>query len=197
MIRKTIFILLLSVTSNALSQDNFQREIDYFPSADKDYKEDLTMREHTISFNPFLAPLLSANLRYNYFFGYHMQWAINVRTTYISPVTTIFEDKSTMILGTGIKYIPFYFKFLSLGVDITPTYLFEVFTSESRWSTIFPLSLNVDFLLSDRVGLAMDFGAGYAIGPLLGERFLPRGHIGILFMFGQKKSVWPEYDSRY
>ena len=151
------------------------------------------MSEHSLSFNPFFVPLLSANLRYNYFFTEKMHWAINGRFTYMSQLLDFSSEDSYLMFGAGIKYVPLYYKILALGVDITPTYIQEVFpVQQSKTGWLFPISINVDLLLTERVGGVIDFGVGYLTGDVLEQEIVPRGHIGIVFMFGQSRLVYPQ-----
>lgn len=193
-----VYILFITVAFNLNAQDSFVNksiEEELFRNDDKRSEK---MKVHSISFNPFFIPVLSANLRYNYFFTKKMHWAVNVRATYVSPILNILGNDTYLLLGGGIKYVPLYYKILALGVDFTPTYVQEVFSDDyGKTAVMFPLSLNCDLILSDAVGAAFDVGGAYVTGEVFESNFIPRFHIGIMFMFGEKRSVYPEYDSRF
>lgn len=193
-----VIITFTCLHASLEAQESFiDHKIEQVPLGDNEKRTE-KMRAHSISFNPFFIPLLSANLRYNYFFTKKMHWAINVRATYVSPILNILGDDTYLMMGAGIKYVPLYYKVLALGVDFTPTYIQEVFPKNySTAAMMFPLSLNIDLIMSDKVGAAIDFGGAYVTGDVFESRFTPRFHVGIMFMFGEKRSIFPQYDSRF
>jgi hypothetical protein len=151
--------------------------------------DSLKIHEHTLSVNPFVIPLLSASLRYNYIFGNFMQWAVNLRLTYINPIllNAVGNSAGILMFGAGMKFIPYYSRKMAFGLDITPMLLLD-FSNGTEVGGLFPIGVNFDFYLGQRFGIALDFGAGYALSSGI-TGFFPRGHLGFMFNLGKTYNV--------
>jgi len=193
-----IGIIILSFTYDVKAQSlASEPTLDQSFLGDKQERNE-SMSTHSLSFNPFFIPLLSVNLRYNYFFTKRRHWAVSGRATYVSQILNFIGNDTYLIIGGGIKYVPLYYKMLALGVDFTPTYMFELFPlSTAKTTMMYPLSISADLLLSDNIGAAIDVGAAYVTGDVFEEKILPRTHIGIMFMFGSRNKIYSTGDSRF
>lgn len=154
----------------------------------EDFRIDSTkVAEHDLSINPFLVPVLSPSLRYTYKFGNYMQWGLNARLSFLSPLVgeVIGSNTALLMFGAGIRFMPFYSEKLCFGFDFTPQYLLD-FEGES--ALLLPVGFDFDIYFAERFGLAIDLGAGYAFGNGY-TGFAPRGHVGFLMRLGKRYNV--------
>ena len=152
----------------------YDSKMDYALSKPDKKVDSLKVFEHDLSVNPFTIPLLSPSVRYTWKFGNYMQWGITTRFTYLSPVVIQAFDSSLGVLmfGVGPRFMPYYSRKLCFGIDLTPMFMF----GQGEFVTLVPL------------GLAIDFGAGYAFGSGYSQ-FAGRGHLGFLIRLGKKYNV--------
>jgi hypothetical protein len=180
--RSVVYFIKVDV-ENKIEFDSMEKYASGIPLPRRD---SLWISPHTLSINPFPIPLGGVNLRYNYVFGKQMQWAFNGRFTYMSPL--VFKEGGHLLLvGAGMKFIPFYSERSSFGVDFTPGYFLGNDPSETVHGLVFPLSFNFDIFFTKRLGLAIDFGGGYCTtNAITGSAFTVRAHIGLLIQMGNK-----------
>lgn len=155
----------------------------------KSSSRNLELPQHTLSVNPILLFFASPNTRYNYVFGNKMQWALNVRLSFISTLFPLYDIGTWggIFAGAGMKFIPYYSQRFSFGFDITPVFLL-IPGSCCDLSFLVPLSANFDWYFGKRFGLTWDIGWGYAYDDgyvgLLG-----RIHLGLLYRFNKSKII--------
>lgn len=161
--------------------------LDYEGETPKVKVDSLKIAVHDLSVNPFLIALLSPSVRYTYKFGNYLEWGLNVRMTYISPI--IFGDISTsgvFMIGVGPRFTPYYSRKMAFGLDFTPMFL----TAEGEYAILLPMGFDFDFYFGEKFGLAVDFGVGYAFAPSGGYTgFGGRGNIGFLMRLGKRYNV--------
>ena len=155
------------------------------------YPSEVSVSKHSLSLNPFFIPFLSLNLRHNYTFGEKMQFAVTSRLTYLSPIISGSSRFGDLLIGSGVKFIPFYNQRFSFGVDITP--MVGLFPDEaSDIYFLLPVNLNFDFYFNKSFGIAIDFGFGNAYRTGISDLYA-RGHFGILWQLKTKKTFETNY----
>lgn len=160
----------------------YDSRLDYSNGEEKVKIDSLKVAEHDLSICPFLLPLASLNARYTYKFGNYMDFGINTRLTYISPI--LLDGGNIFMAGVGIRFMPYYSRLLCFGLDITPTF---ILTNEGQ-GALLPLSFDFDLYFGDKFGLAVDFGGGYVFAEQ-NSTFILRGHIGFLMRLGKRYNV--------
>lgn len=188
-LKRFIFVLAWFITMNPIANSQEQ-------STSNRTIPEHNVKRHSISVNPFMLPVYSANLRYNYRFGAKKHWAICGRATYLSPIIEFSGEESIILLGAGVKYIPYYNSRLAIGVDFSPTFM-NSFSSQFSTAVLFPANFNLDLYFGKVVGLAIDFGVAYTAGNIFDSKLIPRGFIGLMFRFGEIKTQEESNRSRY
>jgi hypothetical protein len=160
------------------------------------YPSSVSVSHHQLSINPFFLPFLSVNGKYNFRFGKQMQYSICSRVTYVSAMVEEFGGRGQYIVGAGFQFAPFYNDRFAFGIDFTPTIGFNGTGFENAilddFNIMLPISLDFDVYFNERIGISADFGIGRVFEN--GASFVrPRGHIGLLIQFKDKKTFDTEY----
>ena len=146
---------------------------------------------HQVSINLIGLPFAIFNGHYAYTFGSKMQFSILTRLTY-TPQLFYYSDYVWQYgAGLGFKFTPYYSHYFSLGIDITPVIAFKPKPDIYTYVYV-PLSLDLQFFISSRFGLAIDFGAGQVFHDKDGDILL-RGNVGMTWQFGPKIALKQGY----
>ena len=160
--------------------------MDYTGEKPKVKVDSLKIAEHDLSVNPFLVALLSPSIRYTWKFGNYMEWGLNTRMTYLSPI--LYDGgPGVFMIGVGPRYMPYYSRKFCFGIDLTPMLLTDF---NGNYGVILPIGFDFDFYFGDRFGLAVDFGVGYSnFGDGGYSGIGGRGNIGFLMRMGKRYNV--------
>lgn len=146
---------------------------------------------HQVSINLVGLSFAIFNSHYAYTFGSKMQFSVLSRLTY-TPQLFYYSDYVWQYgAGLGFKFTPYYSHYFSLGIDITPIAAFKPKPDIYTYVYV-PLSLDLQFFISSRLGLAIDFGAGQVFHDEDADILL-RGNVGMTWQFGPKITLKHDY----
>lgn len=175
-----------------LQYDSQIRTLEAFKSKQSTkYPDSAAVRHHQISINLLPLPVGIFNGHYSYTFGSKMQFSVLTRLTYSPEYFSFSNLVWNYGAGLGFKLTPYYSERFSFGIDITPVIGFK--PEENPYTYIYiPLSINLHYFISSRIGLSFDAGLGQVYHNKKDD-LLVRGNFGMMFQFGNKKLFKTDY----